>query len=107
MMGWMCTATGTLPTSSLSTLVGSNCTPGVGWGAIPGALINELVKQLTQSGSIKWAAEARGANEIFAVDPGEMGKNLARVTFAEYEPRLAFVGHPTVGLKGKPSVAQS
>jgi hypothetical protein len=35
-----------------------------------------------------------------------MGKNLARVTITEHKPRLAFVGHPTVGLKGEPDVPQ-
>jgi hypothetical protein len=36
-----------------------------------------------------------------------MGKNLARVTITEYKPRVAFVGHPTVGLKGEPDGAQA
>jgi hypothetical protein len=36
-----------------------------------------------------------------------MAKNLARVTITEYKPRVAFVGHPAVGLKGEPDFAQA
>jgi hypothetical protein len=35
-----------------------------------------------------------------------MGKNLVRVTITEYKPSVAFVSHPTVGLKGEPDVPQ-
>jgi len=35
-----------------------------------------------------------------------MGKNLAIVTITEHKPRLAFVGHPTIGLEGEPGVRQ-
>ena len=72
-----------------------------------GTQVNEVVNQLAQSDSGKSLAEARGANDILSADPGEMGKTLARVTITEYKPRVAFVGHPTVGLKGEPDVAQA
>jgi hypothetical protein len=35
-----------------------------------------------------------------------MGKNLVREIITEHKPRVAFVGHPTVGLKGEPDVPQ-
>jgi hypothetical protein len=51
-------------------------------------------------------AEARGANDILSVDPGEVSKYLARGSLTEHEPRVAFIGHPTVGLKGESDIPQ-
>jgi len=65
-----------------------------------------MVNQPVQGGTGNVLAEARGANDILPVDPGEVGKYLARVNLTEHEPRVAFIGHPTVGLNGESDVAQ-
>ena len=66
-----------------------------------GTAIKEARDQIGEDASREWAIEERSANNIFAVYPCEVGNHLARLDIKESEPRLAFVGHPAVGLDAK------
>src|SRR5262249_20873000 len=80
----------------------------VGGGRDPpaGTAINETLNQLAQMRCSERALEPPSAGHILPADPGEIGNHLARVSITEDKPWVAFVGHPVVGLNGKPDAPQ-
>src|SRR5262245_15267834 len=71
-----------------------------------GTAINEALNQIAQIRRSERALEPPSASHILPADPGEIGNHLARVSITEDKPWVAFVGHPVVGLNGKPDAPQ-
>ena len=84
-----------------------------GWGVAAegrhppaGAAIKEALNQIEENVPGECAVQKRSINGKLPAQPGEVGNHRAGVGITKDKPRLAFVGHPPVGLKGKPGLPQ-
>jgi hypothetical protein len=68
--------------------------------------LEKAIDQIRKSAVAERAIPKPEANDIHPADPGEVGNHIIEPDIAEYEPRIAFVGHPTIGLQAKPGILQ-